>query len=617
MAISIRRRPGDRLLELGGGANPMLKPTCQGGTDVCVDVRMCHNDKGEQTVDFTADFNEPLPIGDNDFDGALAIYVLEHLSYRKVPTFLSEVYRIVKPGSKVVFVTPNTEEQLKWIQNNPEGWDGHNAFDSMSCVLFGDQDYDANAHRSYLNPIIAHTLFQNAGFENIITQAYGARNTDMIIEATKPQPTEEQMAKTRYESFKLGATSPPAPSTEVEKVPAEVATREEMFDMKYFGGGGKWGGYAAEGLRDFPCHEITARHVLARKPESVLEIGAARGYILKRIEDAGIPILGLEISRHCHLTRVTNRIVQQDLCKTPWDVISGPGFDKIDLCFSIATMEHIPEQFLPAVIGEMQRTCKRGLHGIDFGQNDDGFDKTHCSLFPKEKWASLFAQYAPGWPVEIVDKEELERGDFPKDVLEGDGKLKLNVGSFITMAHNGWVNLDIHPLQQFAQANGYKFQQCDVRQGLPFGTGAVDLIASCHFLEHLTFAEGLSFLRDCRRVIKPNGAMRIVVPDAQLLMHSYNHPEEGLSLSQFDEVNEGCANSPTEAGKLWSLLHEGHHACYDDVTLRHFLKEAGFTPVTSSFRAVHDHPGMMQIRREVLDMVPCLALAMNSVPLIG
>ena len=62
--ITLNRQPGQRVLELGGGANPLVNPACmnKGGVDCNVDARMCHNAAGEQTVDFVADFNQPLPI---------------------------------------------------------------------------------------------------------------------------------------------------------------------------------------------------------------------------------------------------------------------------------------------------------------------------------------------------------------------------------------------------------------------------------------------------------------------------------------------------------------------------------------------------------------------------
>lgn len=610
MSITIRRNPNDRLLELGGGGKPLVHPTVMGGRDVNVDVRTCYNDQGQQTTDFAADFNEPLPLQDNEFDGVFSMFCLEHVSWRKVLDFLRESCRVLKPGCKAVFVIPNTEAQLRHIQTHPEGWDGKPLFESASCVLFGDQDYPENSHRAYFNPTLAVELFQRAGYERVVTQPYGTADTDMVVEAYKPEvlekadtirttgvvipnptakmdtpPIDEKLSEAFHKMYPnpnvLGTNVGPATPSQQPALPASYPvglTAEQMFDRHYFDGGSKVGGYAGEGYRDFACHEVTARHILSRKPESVLELGAARGYVLKRIQDADVGGRGLEVSKHCYLTRVCDGIINHNLCQTPWPVDGN-----FDLCYSVATLEHIPEQHLANVIREMARTCKRGLHGIDFGERDDGFDKTHCSLFSKERWVKLFAEHAPGWPVEIVNKEELESGQFPADVLQGDGRLKVAIGTFTTMHHHGWINLDIHDLTAFAQANGYKFQRADVRQGLPFGTGVVDLLHMHHVLEHFTYADGLNLLRECRRVIRPDGGLRVAVPNASFLCGLYGR-DCGESLSLFDEMNAGCAAATTAAGKLQALLCEGHAAVYDWPTLERLLIEAGFVAYRSPFR---------------------------------
>lgn len=515
--ISLNKQPGSKILELGGGANPHPE------TDVRVDVRHCTDANGKPTVDFTADLSQPLPIQSNEWDGVYCAYCLEHLPFPAVPGFLSEVFRVLKPGGRAVFVVPNTAAQLQWIQDHPEGWDGKDSFTSASEILYGSQDYAENTHKIYLDPDIARELFSAAGFVGVQTHVYNERATDLVVIADKSNtPVVPVHGVTVFASgagpdawSQTGnvvrltpvAEEPLAASVAViEGVGVDTAvvgsmgdeiivtddkqahlpttvSRESLFDKEYFNGGGKVGGYAREGYRDFPAHEITARHVLSRKPSSVLELGAARGYILKRIQDTGIPAVGLEISKHCHMTRVCEGVYQADLCKTPWRLPESMAFHasmglipSYDFCYSVATMEHIPEQFIPAVIREMARTCKRGLHGIDFGESDDGFDQTHCTLKDREWWLKQFRMHAPGWPVEIVDKEELERGQFPAEVMAGDGKLKLNLGSFTTMFHYGWINLDVHNLGEWSQQNGYRYMQHDVRAGLPFGTGDVDLI---------------------------------------------------------------------------------------------------------------------------------------------
>lgn len=543
---------GMSVIELGGGDTPQIRPN--------VDFRP------GPTVDVVADLNGKLPLESNAYDGVLSSYSLEHVSWRNVKGFLREVSRILKPGGRAVFIIPNLYEQAKILASR-EDWEENDI-----CMVFGDQNYQGNYHSNGFSPAYAFRVFRECGFSDTLILPHPATVTDMVVEAKKPE-----------HEFKPEEWTP--------------AERKQYYNRLYFDGGrGQVGGYARSGYADYPVHWKTFNEIMTRKPESVLEIGCARGYILKRIEDAGLKAKGLEVSNHCIQTKAIDDVVEFDITQTPWPVEDGA----FDLCFSIAVMEHIPEGTLEAVAAEMKRTCKRGLHGIDFGEHDDGFDKTHCTLRSKEWWTGKLPEGH-----EIVDKESLEKGEIKLPVP--DSKVKLNVGSFTTMFHNGWINMDVHPLQEFAKGNGYIYRQHDVVKGLPYDDGCVDMIYACHFLEHLDYHAGLTFLRETFRVLRKGGVMRLLLPNAEGLIRQYI---EG-TLGEYDELNDGCANSPAPIAKLWSLLFSGHNSMYDWETLRDTLREvAGYTDIHQmSFRkSVND-----QMLRETLDVFPTLSLFVDVV----
>lgn len=595
--IQINKTPGQLVLELGGGGNP------HPASDVNVDVR------SGPMVSFVADFNKPLPISSNEFDAVICQYVLEHLSYRNVVAFLKEVFRVLKPSGRALFTIPNTKAQIRWMIEHPEGWDGRDFFSSASGLLFGDQDYEENAHKCYFDPETVNNLFLKAGFSTAITTEYGERDTDLFVDAQayKPSPPVEE---NKEEAAPLPPPEPSAPVEKTRSLASDAVVRPVLFNKHYFNGGGKVGGYAFEGYRDFPVHEITAAHILARQPESVLELGCARGYVLKKVMAKGIPGWGMEISKHCYMTRCCDLIYRQDSCITPWDFDTEKRAS-VDLCYSVAFLEHVPEECIDGLIQEMKKYSKRGLHGIDFGHNDDGFDKTHCLLRPRQWWIDKFREH--DYPCEVLDKEELESGEIPRHVIAGDGSLKINVGSFTTMFHHGWVNLDIHDLRQYAAGQQYNFIQWDARNGLPFRTGEAKAIVACHFLEHLSYEHGKSFLRECRRVLDPKvGVLRIQVPDADLLIRRFMTS----NLHDYDEINDGCEKATTHASKLHSLLWEGHLACYDNRTLMKAMEDSGFdVDFPSAFETRQKllldpkrKETAKQILDETLDTFPCLTL---------
>jgi predicted SAM-dependent methyltransferase len=563
---------GEKIIELGGGTVPMFRPN--------LDVRAAEN------VDIVADFNEVLPIEDGEYDGVFSKFCIEHISWRKVKLFLEEVYRILSDNGKAVFITANTERQMEWVLEHDE-WDK-----DCSCIIFGDQDYADNTHRNSLNPKHAIKLCREVGFDHVIVIPWGDLGTDMLIEAykkkadeslinipklTKEKPNKEEIVMSKKEEVAVTEASP-------------KEERKELFDAHYFNGGGKVGGYAYEGYWDYPVHWITFNKLMDLKPESVLEIGAARGYIVKRFEAAGIPAKGMEISKHCHLTRVTDSVVEWDICQTPWPFEDG----QFDLCYSIAVMEHIPEEHLPKIIEEMKRVSKRGLHGIDFGENDDGFDKTHCTLRTKQWWDERL-------PKEQVacDKEDMEKGSLAPAIPSGDGKLKLNVGSYTVMFHNGWLNLDIIDCHQWATAHHYKFLHMDASKPMRLDDNVVDLMLSSHMLEHLNWNDGLAFLKEAYRVLKPGGVLRLSVPDAEKIIKYYNEDK----LQTFDELNVVSRQNPCQSFKLWSLLFEGHKIAYDWQSLSTIAKLAGFKVERKKF-----NEGNSQIIAETMDFLPDLSL---------
>lgn len=236
------------------------------------------------------------------------------------------------------------------------------------------------------------------------------------------------------------------------------------FDQHYFHGGGKVGGYAREGYADFNVHWTTYAKLMELKPDSVLELGCAKGYVLKRLEDSGVRVQGFDISEHCRLTRAIENVATWDITKTPWPIEDA----SFDLCFSISVLEHIPEDKLPAVFAEMVRTCKRGLHGIDYLEGDDGFDQTHVSLHDERWWRlRLPAEHT------CVEAKTLEAGPVPTPLGNG---VKLNLGSFTNCFHYSWKNIDVINVGEWARPLGYQFIHHDVKNGLPFDDEVVHFI---------------------------------------------------------------------------------------------------------------------------------------------
>lgn len=185
-----------------------------------------------------------------------------------------------------------------------------------------------------------------------------------------------------------------------------------------------------------------------------------------------------------------------------------------------------------------------------------------------EKWGQRATPMLDWGTVPIYHSDEVKE--------ESTEQVKLNIGSFTVMLPPPWLNLDILDLATYAKEKGFNFQQADVTQGLPFDDNSIDFINSSHLIEHLTVDEGVAFLKECWRVLKPNSIVRIGTPDVNKLVGAYKAGEMGkFNNSQPDEYKQ----SPSQADKFWRIFTAGHKICYDLPALRGSFKLAGFTEV--------------------------------------
>jgi SAM-dependent methyltransferase len=131
----------------------------------------------------------------------------------------------------------------------------------------------------------------------------------------------------------------------------------------------------------------------------------------------------------------------------------------------------------------------------------------------------------------------------------------------------GWVNIDL-----FGAPTDLDW---DITRSVPFPDGSVDAIYHEHLLEHLSLEEALELCRECHRVLRPGGVLRIGVPDAGALLGSY----AGTAGREWAE----SAPSPMLAVDI--LFYDtGHRFMYDGELLTLLLGAAGFpSPRRSEF----------------------------------
>jgi predicted SAM-dependent methyltransferase len=120
----------------------------------------------------------------------------------------------------------------------------------------------------------------------------------------------------------------------------------------------------------------------------------------------------------------------------------------------------------------------------------------------------------------------------------------------------------------------------DLRNGVPAEDGSLDLVYHSHMLEHLTYEDGIEFIKECYRVLKPGAKMRVLVPDLEIWINAY------ISNNQFffDQYKKYGGIDPkiycTKGAVFMGMLHNHEHKCgYDYDSLEWVLKHNGFSEI--------------------------------------
>ncbi len=87
----------------------------------------------------------------------------------------------------------------------------------------------------------------------------------------------------------------------------------------------------------------------------------------------------------------------------------------------------------------------------------------------------------------------------------------------------------------------------NLAKGIPFDNDSVDAVYHSHLLEHLDWPVAELFLLECKRVLKPGGVLRIVVPDLEILCSKYlEHIADSVNNKTEAELHESYIASIME-----------------------------------------------------------------------
>jgi predicted SAM-dependent methyltransferase len=134
----------------------------------------------------------------------------------------------------------------------------------------------------------------------------------------------------------------------------------------------------------------------------------------------------------------------------------------------------------------------------------------------------------------------------------------------------------------------------DVRKPLRFQDNSLEAIYASHLLEHLYLEEAKRLLKECFRILKPGGVLRMVVPDLRAIVLEYmgekpfgDSSEEMEADSRGDRLNKRFSMRSQEPPsgnliyRIYTALKDfhSHKWMYDADSLVRYFSFAGFVDV--------------------------------------
>lgn len=174
------------------------------------------------------------------------------------------------------------------------------------------------------------------------------------------------------------------------------------------------------------------------------------------------------------------------------------------------------------------------------------------------------------------------------EFLESRGLYGLHVGCRDIIAPK-WINTDISPppngeglstvspgLSEFP--GGAYFLLHDATKPFPIEEGTLDRIYSEHFIEHLTLAEGIEWLREMRRLLRVGGVLRISTPDLSRYAEGYTDSKNKFYERHREQLMTVILAVPKRKAWMMNQIFQewGHRWIYDFEELTYAAARAGF-----------------------------------------
>ena len=166
----------------------------------------------------------------------------------------------------------------------------------------------------------------------------------------------------------------------------------------------------------------------------------------------------------------------------------------------------------------------------------------------------------------------LRRPNMIRKYLEKNSVRKLQIGCQNAIIE-GWLNTDLIPRNR-------KVAYLDATKKFPIKDQTFDYIFSEHMIEHIPYKRAQFMLKECYRILKIGGRIRISTPNLEFIASVYfNNSKDVMDYINFS--GKYLEDMPVSRTTIINnfFYNWGHCFIYDFNTLKDIIEEAGFSHI--------------------------------------
>lgn len=161
-------------------------------------------------------------------------------------------------------------------------------------------------------------------------------------------------------------------------------------DPAYWQGGGA-DGYTQGGYADFAINGVKVERILQNRPQNVLEVGCAVGYVVGRLRTMGVEAQGVDISGYA-ISKASEEV--RPYLQVAFGHKLPFADNSFELICSMGMMEHLTDEMVDATLAEFRRVARRIMLTITFSSDYNGASaKDHPASHLRSWWRERIEHY--------------------------------------------------------------------------------------------------------------------------------------------------------------------------------------------------------------------------------